>query len=45
MDELVLDHLPDDPRHLIAVHVDDGVYDLDFLHEKFLTERKTATAL
>jgi hypothetical protein len=32
MNELVLDHLPDDPRHLVAVHFDDRVFDLDFLH-------------
>ena len=24
VDQLVLDELPDDPRHLIAVHLDDG---------------------
>lgn len=29
--DLVLDVLPDDPRHLIAVQLDDGVLDLDLL--------------
>jgi hypothetical protein len=32
MDQLVLDELPDDPRHLVAVHFDDGVGDFDFGH-------------
>ena len=31
-DELVLDELPDDPGHLVAVHLDDGVLDLDLGH-------------
>ena len=31
-DQLVLDVLPDDPGHLVAVHLDDGVGDLDFRH-------------
>ena len=30
-DQLLLDKLPDDAGHLIAVHVDDGVRNLDFL--------------
>lgn len=29
MDELVLDVLPDDAGHLVAVELDDGVLDLD----------------
>ena len=32
MDQLVLDELPDDPGHLVAVHFDDRVGDLDFCH-------------
>lgn len=31
VNELVLDDLPDDPGHLIAVQLDDGVLDLDLL--------------
>jgi hypothetical protein len=31
VDEAVLDLLPDDARHLIAVELDDGVLDLDLL--------------
>ena len=31
-DQLVLDQLPDDAGHLIAVHFDDGVGNLDFGH-------------
>ena len=34
MDQLVLDELPDDPGHLVAVHFDDGVGHLDFRHSK-----------
>ncbi len=30
-DELVLDHLPDDPRHLVAVHLHHGLGHLDAL--------------
>lgn len=30
-DELVLDHLPDDPGHLVTVHLDDRLVDLDAL--------------
>ena len=32
MDQLVLDELPDDPGHLVAVHLDDGIRDLDLRH-------------
>ena len=31
-DQLVLDHLPDDPGHLVAVEIDDGIGDLDLGH-------------
>jgi hypothetical protein len=31
-DELLLDHLPDDPSHLVAVEFDDGAFDLDLGH-------------
>ena len=32
VDQLVLDELPDDAGHLVAVHLDDGAGDLDLLH-------------
>jgi hypothetical protein len=32
MDELVLDPGPDDAGHLIAVELDNGVFDFDLLH-------------
>ena len=32
-DQLVLDELPDDPGHLVAVEFDDGVGHLDFCHD------------
>ena len=32
MDQLVLDELPDDASHLVAVHLDDGVLHLDLRH-------------
>ena len=32
MDQLVLDELPDDPGHLVAVHLDDGIRHLDLRH-------------
>ncbi len=32
MDQLVLDELPDDPGHLVAVHLDDGIRHLDLCH-------------
>src|SRR5690554_537920 len=38
MDEFVLDRLPDDPGHLIAVEIDDRVGDFDFAHRKYLLE-------
>ena len=31
-DQLVLDERPDDPGHLVAVELDDGVLDLDLRH-------------
>src|SRR5690606_12921027 len=31
-DQLVLDHLPDDPGHFVAVDVHDGIGDLDLGH-------------
>src|SRR5206468_3060984 len=31
-DQLVLDELPDDPGHLVAVELDDGALDLDLAH-------------
>jgi hypothetical protein len=31
-DQLVLDELPDDARHLVAVHLDDRVLHLDLAH-------------
>ena len=34
-DESVLDELPDDAGHLIAVELDDGVVDLDLFHGQF----------
>jgi hypothetical protein len=34
MNQLVLDQLPDDPSHLVAIHLDDGVGHLDFRHEE-----------
>ena len=33
VDQLVLDVLPDDPGHLVAIEFDDGVGHLDFCHE------------
>ena len=35
-DQLVLDELPDDAGHLVAVDLDDGIGDLDLLHEETL---------
>ncbi|AFT99004.1 NADP-dependent isocitrate dehydrogenase [Nocardia brasiliensis ATCC 700358] len=32
MDQLVLDELPDDPGHLVAVEFDDGAFNLDLGH-------------
>jgi hypothetical protein len=34
VDELVLDVLPDDPGHFVAIEFDDGVGHLDFCHGK-----------
>ena len=31
-DQLILDELPDNSRHLVAVHLDNGFGDLDLLH-------------
>jgi hypothetical protein len=35
VDELVLDGLPDDARHLVAVELDDGAFNLDLGQEEF----------
>ena len=35
MDQLVLDELPDDPGHLVAVHLDDRVGHFDFRHVSY----------
>jgi hypothetical protein len=32
MNEFFLDQRPDDPGHLVPVHLDDGIGDFDFLH-------------
>jgi hypothetical protein len=40
MDQLVLDELPDDPCHLVAVHFDDRILDLDFRHDVLRLPRK-----
>src|SRR5690606_39945523 len=34
VDQLVLDELPDDAGHLVAVELDDGSLDLDLRHER-----------
>jgi len=34
VDQLVLDVLPDDPGHLVAIEFDDGVGHLDFCHDR-----------
>ena len=34
MDQLVLDELPDDAGHLVAVEIDDRIGDLDLRHGK-----------
>ena len=34
VDQLVLDVLPDDPGHLVAIELDDGVGHLDFCHDR-----------
>src|SRR5690606_16702638 len=39
VDELVLDELPDDAGHLIAVEFDDGALDLDLGHEQGRSSR------
>jgi hypothetical protein len=36
VDQLVLDELPDDPGHLIAVEFDNRIVDLDLCHSSFL---------
>ena len=42
VDQLVLDVLPDDPGHLVAIEFDDGVGHLDFCHgvRAFLGEQR-----
>ena len=32
MDQLVLDEMPDDPGHFVAIHFDDRIGDLDLAH-------------
>ena len=32
-DQLILDELPDDAGHLVAIELDDGVVDLDLRHD------------
>jgi hypothetical protein len=34
MDQLVLDIMPDDPGHFVAVHFDDRIGDLDLAHAR-----------
>jgi len=34
-DQLLLDEVPDDPGHLVAVELDDRIRDLDLRHECF----------
>jgi hypothetical protein len=31
IDEFVLDEMPYDPGHLIAIHLDNGIFYLDFI--------------
>jgi hypothetical protein len=38
-DQLLLDEVPDDPGHLVAVHLDDGVGHLDLGHGSALSVR------
>src|SRR5690606_18494504 len=38
MDQLVLDELPDDPGHLIAVDFDDGIFHLYLRHGHLVTD-------
>ncbi len=35
-DQLLLDDIPDDPGHLVAVKLDDGVLNLDLRHARLL---------
>ena len=34
MDQLVADHVPDDPGHFVTIEFDDGICDLDLVHGK-----------
>ena len=34
IDELIFDHLPDDAGHLVPIHLDDWIFDLDLCHER-----------
>src|SRR5690606_22303502 len=43
VDQLVLDELPDDPCHLVAVEFDDRILDLDFRHSAEAPERVFAS--
>ena len=42
MDQLLLDELPDDAGHLVAVHLDDRIRHFDFRHWDDLCERRHA---
>src|SRR5216684_1013482 len=37
--QFLADRLPDDPRHFVTVHLDDGIFDFDFAHGKLLQFR------
>jgi hypothetical protein len=42
-DQLLLDEVPDDARHLVPVEFDNGIGDLDLVHGKPRRERKRRT--
>src|SRR6202034_3762841 len=43
-DQLVLDEVPDDPGHLVAVYLDDGIHYLDLGHATTSLHRPSAVA-